>query len=217
VPLISGKDSMRNDYRGGGVTISIPPTLLVSVVGVVEDATLAVTMDAKAPSDLVYVTGLTFGDLGRSELAALLGLEGGRVPRVRDLRATAACYAALHQAMAESLVASCHDCSDGGLAVALAETAFAGGVGMAIGLADVPREDAATDAEILFSESPGRHVVTVRPANAARFEAEKKGRAARIGRTTSEPRLTISGLAGACVVDEHLVALKVAWRAPLRF
>jgi phosphoribosylformylglycinamidine synthase len=217
VPLISGKDSMRNDYRGGGVTISIPPTLLVSVVAIVEDATKAVTMDAKALGDYVYVTGLTFGDLGRSELAGLLGFDEGNVPRVRDLQAVARGYAALHQAMAETLVSSCHDCSDGGLGVALAETAFAGGLGMTVSLSEVPREDASSDAEILFSESPARHVVTVSPASAQRFEEVMGGRAARIGETTAEPRLEVNGLGGERVVDQSLEALKSAWQAPMRF
>ena len=217
VPLISGKDSMRNDYRGGGVEISIPPTLLVSVAGVVEEATRAVTMDAKKAGDVVYLIGRTHDDLGRTELAGLLGLEGGPAPRVRDLGAAATAYSALHAAMERSLVASCHDCSDGGLAVALAETAFAGDLGISVNLADVPRDEAGSDAALLFSESPCRLVATVSPAAASRFEAAMGHHAAPIGRVTGDRMLRVIGLGGGRVVEESIDELRSAWHGPMAF
>lgn len=217
VPLISGKDSMKNDYRGGGVTISIPPTLLVSVMSVVPDASEAVTMDAKQPGDRVYVVGTTYADLGRSELAATLGLDGGEVPQVRDLSRAAAAYAALHRAIRDRLVASCHDCSDGGLAVCLAETAFAGDLGLRVELAAVPRHGVSSDAELLFSESPCRLVVTV-PADATtRFERLMGDHAALVGEVSGERRLQVVGLGGVAVLDEPLAGLKEAWQAPMRW
>ena len=139
LPCISGKDSMKNDYRVGDAKISIPPTVLFSVLGVIEDVTTVVTMDAKRPGDVVYVLGMTRAELGGSEYYALLGHLGDSVPRV-DATVARRLYEALSAAMARGLVASCHDCSDGGLGVALAETAFAGGLGMEIDLRLVPRD-----------------------------------------------------------------------------
>ncbi len=137
IPCISGKDSMKNDYAIGDTRISIPPTLLFSVMGRMEDVRLAVTMDAKKAGDEVYVLGMTRRELGGSEWYALHGAVGNTVPQV-DALAAKGLYEALEGAMARGLVASCHDCSDGGLGIALAETAFAGGLGMSIDLNQVP-------------------------------------------------------------------------------
>ena len=126
VPCISGKDSMKNDYQIGDTKISIPPTLLFSVIGRIEDVRKAVTMDAKREGDLVYVLGETHRELGGSEWYAMHNAVGNDVPKVDAARAKAL-YTALSKAIREGLVASCHDCSDGGLGVALAETAFSGG------------------------------------------------------------------------------------------
>ncbi len=82
VPCISGKDSMKNDYLIGDVKISIPPTLLFSTIGKIEDVRKAVTMDAKRPGDLVYVLGETYPELGGSEWYALHNAVGNSVPKV---------------------------------------------------------------------------------------------------------------------------------------
>jgi len=169
VPCISGKDSMKNDYAIEGTKISIPPTLLFSVIGRMADARRAVTMDAKRAGDIVYVLGETKNELGASEWYALHGCVGDNCPRV-DAVAAKRLYAALHRAIAAGLVASCHDCSDGGLGVALAETAFAGGLGMDVDLRQVPRRDLDRDDYLLFSETASRFVVTVSPENQTAFE-----------------------------------------------
>ncbi len=215
VPLISGKDSMKNDYIHGDVRISIPPTLLVSVIGRIDDVRRCVTMDAKRPGDLVYVLGTTRAELGGSEYWAWLGFVGNRVPRVR-VEETLPLYRRLERAIREGLVASCHDCSDGGLGVALAETAFAGGLGIEADLGRAPSEGVGRDDELLFSESPGRFVVTVRPDRAAAFEAALDGAPfARVGRVTETPELVLRGLEGRVVVRAGVEALKRAWQAPL--
>jgi phosphoribosylformylglycinamidine synthase len=131
VPCISGKDSMKNDYLIGTTKISIPPTVLFSAMGKIDDARKAVTMDAKRPGDLVYIFGETLNELGGSEYYAMKGYIGNNVPRVDAARAKEL-YRRLNKSTEEGLVASCHDCSDGGIGVALAETAFAGGLGMEI-------------------------------------------------------------------------------------
>ena len=217
VPCISGKDSMKNDYQIGGTKISIPPTLLFSAVAKIDDVRKAVTMDAKRAGDLVYVLGITFPELGGSEYAALLGAIGNHVPKVRAEQAMAR-YRALSRAMAQGLVASCHDCSDGGLGVALAETAFAGGLGLAVDLAEVPNEGIGRDDVLLFSESTSRFVVTVRPEHEKGFqEIMTNTGTARVGVVTEAPVLTALGLTGQTVLKEALATLKAAWQKTLDF
>ncbi len=219
IPLISGKDSMKNDFWDGNVKISIPPTLLFSVIGKIDDIRTAVTMDAKRPGDIVYLLGKTGYELGGSEYLALKGYVGNSVPQVNTAEALPR-YRALHRAISQGLVASCHDLSDGGLAVALAETAFAGGFGIAAELARVlwsGDESRKSDAALLFSESASRHLVTVRPENRDVFESVMAGNCfSSIGVVTEEGRVTIAGLSGTGVIDAGIDELKQAWQSPLR-
>ena len=94
---------------------------------------------------------------------------GNNVPQV-DAASALKIYRALHKAMQAGLIASCHDCSDGGLAVALAETAFAGMLGMNIDLNDVPYQGKKRNDYILFSETASRFVVTIHPEDQSKFE-----------------------------------------------
>jgi len=115
-------------------------------------------------------------------------------------------------------VASCHDCSDGGLGVALAETAFSGGLGMNVDLAAVCASGIARDDEMLFSESQSRFVVTVRPEKKAAFEAMLAGSPfACVGTVTAEGLFRVKGLGGSVIVDEKIADLKEAWQRTLRF
>ena len=215
VPLISGKDSMKNDYQIGETKISIPPTLLFSVIGKIDDVTLATTMDAKRAGDAVYLLGVTRNELGASEFYALHGVLGANVPKV-DAKSALARYRSINAAQKAGLIASCHDLSDGGLAVALAETAFSGGLGLD---ADLRRLDGAglTDAQLLFSESASRLLVTVHNENRAAFEARFAGQScAMIGRITAVAELRIIGLAGSLLVNVANDELKAAWQAPLK-
>lgn len=215
MPLISGKDSMKNDFTSGGKKISIPPTLLVTAVGKIDDVYKAVTIDAKAAGDLVYVLGATKNELGGSEYYALKGFVGNGVPKV-DAKAAYKLYLALEKAISKGLVASCHDCSDGGLGVALAEAAFAGMLGMSVDLRLVPREGVERNDSLLFSESQSRFVVTVSPGNAAKFERALKGNAfAKVGSVNDSGRLVVAGLNGAKAVDADIVGLKKAWKKTL--
>ncbi|MCF6289805.1 MAG: AIR synthase-related protein [Desulfobacterales bacterium] len=217
VPCISGKDSMKNDYLVGGTKISIPPTLLFSVMARIDDVRLAVTMDAKREGDLVYVLGMTYDETGASEYAARHGGVGMGVPRVREAEALPR-YQALNRAMTAGLVASCHDCSDGGLGVALAETAFAGGLGMEVDLARVPCREIDRDDILLFSESQSRFVVTVAPDRAPDFEQTMAATGwARIGRVVAEPHFSCTGLSGEEVLNQSIGDLKIAWQQTLNF
>lgn len=219
MPLISGKDSMKNDFYDGGIKISIPPTILFSVIGKIDDARKAVTMDVKRPGDLVYLLGETANELGGSEYYALLGHIGDNVPIVRPEEALKR-YRALSRAIDSGLVASCHDLSDGGLAVALAETAFAGGCGITADLEKVlyiGDDKEKTDIVLLFSESASRHLVTVRLDRRQEFEAIMAGTAVScIGTVAGDKTVRITGVAGHTVVEAGIDGLKEAWQKPLR-
>ena len=223
VPCISGKDSMKNDYAIEGTKISIPPTLLFSVLGRIADVRRAVTMDAKRAGDIVYVLGETKNELGGSEWYALHGCVGDNCPRV-DAAAARRLYAALHRAMTAGLVASCHDCSDGGLGIALAETAFAGGLGMEVELGKVPRRGLDRDDYVLFSETASRFVVTVAPDKREEFEAvmrEIRGDTSHISPATGSGEATagetLTGMAEVPTIKVPTIAEKSPEPPPVVF
>ncbi len=215
-PCVSGKDSMKNDYTGGGVKISIPPTVLFTVLGVIPDVTRAVSSDWKKPGEAVYLLGETFRELAGSEIAAELGKNAYRVPRV-DAKSAFARYKTLFTAIRSGLVSACHDLSDGGLGVALAEMALGGRVGAAIDLSRVPlgTGENMTLTELLYGESASRLLVAVPQAHTAKFEALFAGQAcARIGETTAGKELTMTQ-GSAAVLAESVEALATAFKATL--
>jgi len=215
VPCVSGKDSMKNDYKGGGVKISIPPTVLYSVMGKMPDVKLAVTSDFKRAGEFIYVLGLTRPELGGSEVASELGLSGGQVPQV-DLVSARERYLAYHRAVLQRLVTACHDCSDGGLGVALAEMCIGGRLGAEIDLAKVPACGCTSALELLYSESASRFVVTVAPDKAAAFEALFAGQhCARIGTVTEGELVVVNGVEP--VVRTAVEPLAESFKAPLNW
>jgi phosphoribosylformylglycinamidine synthase len=217
VPCISGKDSMKNDYSIGKTKISVPPTLLYSVIGRIKDVRKAVTMDAKRPQDLVYILGETRDELGGSEWFAQNKAIGSKVPQVNAKKAMKL-YRALNKAIGAGLVASCHDCSDGGLGVALVETAFAGGLGMNVDLKDVPYSGRKRNDYVLFSETASRFVVTIHPKDQKRFEKIMAGNVMReIGFVSNDGLFQVSGLTGKKIIKEKISKLKDAWQEPLHF
>ena len=176
LPLISGKDSMKNDARVGGRTISIRPTLLVSLMGIIEDVHRAQTTDFKAAGDLLFVVGETRGEMGGTCFERLTGGRLGACPSVR-LAPAFASYRALHRAIRRGLVRSCHDLSDGGLWVALAESCLAGGLGAEVTLDGVPVSDVADrePARLLFCETPSRFLVSIAPGDLRRWKRAMSG------------------------------------------
>jgi len=215
VPLISGKDSMKNDYQIGDTKISIPPTVLFSVIGKIQDVRKAVTMDVKKPGHLVYLLGITRNELGASEYYDHLGFLGANVPRV-DAAYAFDLYSRYLQAVEAGLVASCHDLSDGGLGVALAEKAFAGGFGIRADL-DAVATDVKMRADLLlFSESQSRLLVTVPQQHKQGFEGLFAGTdCSLIGEVVDTPGLQVTE-GGKILIDKGLAELKEAWQAPLR-
>lgn len=227
-PLISGKDSMKNDSTMGGVKISVPPTLLVSAIGHVDDVRKAVTLDIKEPGDAVFLLGATRDETGGSEYLRHLGESdglaqppdgpapyvGSKAPRV-DPGETLPLYRALESAVRDGLVRSAAASARGGIAAALARSAMAGGLGMDLDLDACPYLRALPADVALFSESCGRFVATTSSKDAGAFEARFRGLACRrIGRVTREPRL-LARLGGRPRLDLPVDGMKDAFRRTL--
>lgn len=212
-PFISGKDSLNNEYTGAdGQKHAIPGTLLISALAVVPDVNQSVTMDLKGAGNLLYVLGETKPELGGTLFAQQQGLNGGIVPQpVPDAPAH---YRALHQAMRAGLVQSAHDCSEGGLAVALAEMSLAGELGVAVDVALVPQWENLSPDEVLFAESQGRLLLEVGEEDAAAFETVMNGvPCGRVGHVTPSA-FTITHL-GHPLIHTTPVELEQAWRGHL--
>lgn len=217
-PFISGKDSLYNAYTSGGRKISIPGTLLISAMGRVPDVRQCVTMDLKEAGNALFLVGVTRRELGGSHYHLVTGQTGTEIPRV-DLKLAPSIFKAIHQVISKGLVRACHDLSEGGLAVALAEMAFAGGVGADItGLKDLAGADGLNDDERLFSESTTRFVVEVKPELIDAFRTALIDiPMTPLGKTVSEPRLRIAGINGEWLIWAKLSELKEAWQKPLRW
>jgi phosphoribosylformylglycinamidine synthase len=217
-PFISGKDSLYNEYETGQESICIPPTLLISAMAVMDDAGKVVSMDCKQAGDLIYIIGTTYKELGGSHYYAVHGYIGNSVPKVHPEKGKKLMNA-LSEATAKGLVKACHDCSEGGIGVAAAEMAFAGGLGMTVNLKNVPlAESIERDDFILFSESNTRFLVEVVPENKPAFEKMMRGTYfAEVGRVTDNNKFEVYGHHGRVVLNASIAELKEAWQKPLRW
>lgn len=215
-PFISGKDSLNNEFRYKGEVISIPHTLLISAIAVMKDTAKAITMDFKKGENLIYILGRTYSELGGSEYFKKHGFVGNGVPKVQPKEALKLMNK-LSEATSKGLVRSCHDLSDGGLATAISEMAFAGRLGAEINVKKVPLgESFSRDDYILFSESNSRFLIEVDPKNKADFEQALAGLPfAEIGKVTDSGRLIINGSYGKVIADEDIEDLREAWQKPL--
>lgn len=168
-PLISGKDSMKNDFDDGSLRLSILPTLLVSAIALVPDSEKAVSADFKCEGDVIYLLSASKPSLVASSLGELNALSSAHLPYFKADEAYAL-YEALFNAIQEDLVASAHDLSEGGLAVALSECCLSG-LGAQVHLDGLSELKELNELEILFGEGPARILVSVDPARQSRFEA----------------------------------------------
>ncbi|MBL8767788.1 MAG: phosphoribosylformylglycinamidine synthase subunit PurL [Planctomycetes bacterium] len=213
-PFISGKDSLNNEFRTQNGTVQIPTTILISSIALVVDVRHAVSSDFKRAGNAIVLLGLTRPELGGSAYYAMHGRLGRCPPRVDLVRAKAV-FTALAKLTSERLVTSCHDLSDGGLAVALAEMAFSRGLGVDVDLAKVPAADGEEHAPsierddvLLFSESPTRFVLEIEPQrlrDVERILADVPH--AVIGSVTGDGRVRATSLTGSRVLDadvQHL-------------
>jgi phosphoribosylformylglycinamidine synthase len=216
-PFISGKDSLNNEFScEDGTQISIPSTLLISAIALVDDVNRCVTMDAKQAGNFLFIVGETKNELGGSHYYKIHGQVGANVPKV-DLERGPKIAEKICRAIAEGSVVSCHDCSEGGLAVALAEMAFAGELGIEADLRGLARSDdcVRVDAE-LFSESNSRYIVEVEPEKYDAFvKLMLNLPLGQIGKVTEEKKLVVKAENGRVVIDSDLGSLKQAWQKPL--
>ncbi len=218
-PFVSGKDSLNNEYVDGvtGQKVAIPPSLLISALGIVPDVRSTCTSDFKRAGDLIYILGETRPELGGSCLARMHGLTGGPAPAMAARGPETA--RALHGAIVAGLVAACHDCSEGGLAVALAEMAIGGGVGARVSLDRVPvtlGERLDTSA-LLYAESNGRYLVEIASSDAERFESLLGDVPfAKIGVVEQEEIITFHSTGGAGdLLTVSVAAARQAWNGHL--
>jgi phosphoribosylformylglycinamidine synthase len=181
IPFISGKDSLNNEYRANGQRFPVIPTLLISAVGVIDDATQTIDMSLKTPGNLLYQIGMTRNELAGSHYAEVVDATSFErlfshtgVPQVNIARAFTT-MRALGEAIRKGLVRACHDLSEGGLAVAAAEMSLAGVLGVTLDIHDIqpagsPLIPDAVEVIRLFSESASRFLVEVTPEQWGAFE-----------------------------------------------
>ena len=222
LPCISGKDSMKNDAILDGKKISVPPTLLFSLIGNHSDVRKAVSSDFKNVGDHIYLLGETHQELGASELAFMFRDDsggqsgiGGEVPEI-DTARNLSMYRSLTAAMGAGLVASAHDCSDGGLATAVAECCFGSDSGGIIDISSISFDCSRIDAwGALFGESLGRILVSVKTIDCAAFEAAMKGHACyALGLVEAGDIITFNNGDDA-VLSASMADLRVAWKGTL--
>jgi phosphoribosylformylglycinamidine synthase subunit PurSL len=219
-PFVSGKDSLNNEYEtrtlgaNGEMVVgrrSIPPTLVITALGVLSNAEHLVTSDAKQADNLLILTGAAQDELRGSILDAVLGVDGpGFVPGGDPTSPKR--YRTIHQVIVDGLVRSAHDVSDGGLLVALAEMAMGGRLGISVDLTlgiEIPASDAVGQMVALFSESSGQILLECRPEDAPLVCERTGGRV--IGQVTSDDRLVVR-VSARQIIDQPLEALLQAWQ-----
>ncbi len=220
-PFISGKDSLNNEYRANGERLPVIPTLLISAVGILDEAAQTVDMSLKAPGNLLYLAGLTRDELGGSHYLEVVNVSSvaDNVPHV-DIPSARVTMRAVGSAIRAGHVQACHDLSEGGLAVAAAEMSLAGLLGLSIDLSAMPAElpdlePDQTNAVMLFSESASRFLLEVAPEQQAAFEEHMRTLGvttiACIGRVTQAERFIMHHGTNT-VIDLTVDDLQAAWK-----
>lgn len=225
-PFISGKDSMFNDFKGydkdgKAVKISVPPTLLVSSIAVMEDSTKAISLDVKQAGDLVYILGDTKDELGASEYFAYIGEKerkekyvGNKIPKVDSVK-NMKNYEAFSKAANKELIASAQSVHIGGLGVAIVKSAAAGKLGMNISLKEIGND--IRDDFKLFSESQGRILITIDRNKKEEFETLMKDTDLKlIGEVRNDNKLIIKGKENKIIVDTTADELLKSYKETFR-
>ncbi|MFA5936923.1 MAG: AIR synthase-related protein, partial [Candidatus Paceibacterota bacterium] len=224
-PFISGKDSMFNDFKGydekgNPVAISIPPTLLISAIGVMPDIYKTISPEFKPArrnggnvGDNIYILGETFDELGGSEYYKMLARNeddiGNNVPKV-NLEKNIKIYSALEKAISKELISSAISLTSGGLAVALSKASVGGMLGCKISLKNIPFGGLASKSVdvALFSESQGRVLVTVAKENVKKFEKiVGEISFAKIGVVSKDNKFIITDAKNKKIVDTNIKKL----------
>ncbi|MCK5451563.1 MAG: phosphoribosylformylglycinamidine synthase subunit PurL, partial [Candidatus Omnitrophica bacterium] len=216
-PFISGKDSLNNEFNTGKATVAIPPTLLISAISVIDDVGKTISSDIKQAGNLIYVIGKTYQELGASRYFVTKNKKGGKCPRVNP-ETSLKTMKKLTAAIGKKIVVSAHDCSDGGIAVALAEMLFSGGLGADCTLKKIPKVGSIDREDVLlFSESNSRFIVEVNPKDKNAFEKHMKDVPfGCIGKVNDSETLIVHGLKNEVVLRSKLNILKENWKKPFR-
>lgn len=208
-PFISGKDSLNNEYLGAdGQRHAIPPTLLISALGMIDNVNKAVTMDLKEAGDEIYVVGKFEPVFGGSHFGLVAKEINESIPKLHEV--SPKIYKAFHRAVMEGLVRSAHDISEGGLAVAAAEMCIGGKLGMK--LESNLWDDAV---RVLFGESTGSLLVEVSPANKGEFLGMFANLPLYFLGTVTQNQTLTAVIHGLTVLDIPVSQLVDAWNTPL--
>jgi phosphoribosylformylglycinamidine synthase len=216
-PVTGGNVSFYNETEGEGVY----PTPVIGMLGLIEDARHTTTEWFKEAGDAILLLGLTRNDLGASELLSVVaGEASGAVPRL-DLEAEKAVQKVCLEAIQSGLVRSAHDCSDGGLAVALAESCFSSYgrnvVGARIDLSEHAKLSGISDsAALLFSESPSRIIISLKPEHVSDVKniSQQAGVACAVIGEVSGDKLSLS-CAGEPLIEVAVASMEEAWSGAL--
>jgi len=214
-PFVSGKDSMFNDFKGydenfNPCAISIPPTLLISSIGVINNVETCQTIDFKGADHTIFLIGTTADELNGSEFYEFSNrispesFSGGLVPKV-DYDTNVKAYKSVTSAFAEHLISSSVSIERGGLLNAIMKSAVGGMMGADIDLSGAIISGINFDYELLFSETQGRFLVTVNDKNIHRFNEIMKGvPVGVIGKTRNDGKLIISGIKGSRIFSSNV-------------
>jgi len=215
VPFISGKDSLNNYFRTkDGEIISIPGTLLISGIGIIEDVRKITSTDFKKEGNIIFILGKTFNELGGSQFYRINNIKEGIVPKPRPEKALSL-MRKLHSGIKNGIIKSCHDCSDGGLITTICEMMLGGNLGCKINFSDVLSEVKEIDV-ILFSESSGRFVVEIEKEKVNEFEELFKDEEySKIGEVIEDKKI-IGFWNDKKIFEITLYEIEKAWRS-LRF
>lgn len=211
-PFVSGKDSFYNYFETEEGPVSIPVTILISGMGIVEEAAHVTGASLRRDDSVLAIIGHTQSKLGGSVFARQTGLSDAEVPST-DLDEAMKMYRQYYKAVQEGLILSAHDVSEGGLAVTLAEAAFSGKAGLEIDLSSLPMDDDAGKAAMLFGESPSRLVIEVAPENLEKVSDLFDGLPfAGLGRAASEHQNLNMVWGKETLINESIDELKSLWK-----
>jgi phosphoribosylformylglycinamidine synthase len=227
-PFISGKDSLNNEYRTDGRRLPVLPTLLISAVSVIEDASRTIDMSFKMPGNLLYLIGETRNELAGSYYAEVIDPDSfdhlfphAQVPKVDTAKARIT-MKALGETIRQGLVCACHDLSEGGLAVTAAEMSLAGQLGATLNLEHITVKGAPTihpnEETIvrLFSETPSRFLVEITPEQFGTFEKHLMASGVEdityIGAVNNSSRFIVQGGEGSELINVDVEELQEAWK-----
>ena len=215
MPFVSGKDSLSSTYKAtDGSVIKIPPTLCISAFAPIKNIDRTISSDFKGVGNEIYIISQTKPELGGSAYYALKNNVGNSVPKY-NAKGSLKKYKKIYQAIQNKYIISAHDCSEGGIAVALSEMCF-GSLGAQVDISKIPHEGEMRADQLLFSESHGRLIVEVPKECTHDFEKHMSGISfAHIGTVTKKSNVHVS-FKNKKLIECSVVELKHAWKKPMR-